>query len=409
MASAATAAAGAPSGPAKSSDWRSVAVRSPAGGSYGNLAAIVCTAKASCTAGGSYQATATHSGEPMIAIESSGRWAPGVRIRLPANAATSDGSATIAGISCPSRSGCVAVGNYTLPTNALHSLIATGHARKWSKARTAVLPVGSAANEGSFLTGVSCTRPGSCVAVGGYTTLAAASEAMAETESGRHWQRAVTIRPPTNADSNPSAHLAAVNCPKAGDCVAVGAYTTKSLTEEVMAAVETKGKWGRAVQIRMPGDALAEPLAELYSVSCPSARDCVAVGSYSNTADRGLPLVVAESGGHWKRAIGISALPPGAEYSNQDATLNGVTCTASSCVAVGSYENADAVSMAMAVSESRGRWGSAVQVDTPAHAASGSAQDATLFGVACTRAHCTAVGQYVNSTDVDEAMAATRS
>lgn len=409
-ATAATATADAPSAPARSSGWRSTAVRSPAGGSYGNLGAIACAAKAACIAGGSYQATATKSGEPMVVTESSGRWARGVTIRLPAGAAKTDGSATIAALACPSHTACVAVGNYALPTNALHGLIATGHARTWSRARTPILPTGSVATGESFLTGVSCTRPGSCVAVGGYTTLADSSEAMAETDSGGHWQRAVAIRPPANASSNPAAHLSAVSCAKARDCVAVGGYTTKSLDEEVMAAVEVRGKWGRALEIRMPADAPAEALAELYSVSCPSGRRCMAVGSYFTTADRGLPLTVAESGGHWQRAIGLTGLPAGAEYANQDATLNGVTCRGSSCVAVGAYVNRAAVSMAMVISESGGRWNQPVEVGTPPHAARGSAQNATLFGVACSGAtDCTAVGQYVNSARINEAMAATRS
>lgn len=409
-ASAAAATAGRPSAAARSSGWHSTAVLSPAGGSYGNLGAIACTAKGSCTAGGSYEATATKSREPMIVTESSGRWARGVAIRLPANSARTDGSATIAAFACPSRSDCVAVGNYTLPTNALHGLITTGHARSWSTARAPVLPAGSAATGESYLTGVSCTRPGSCVAVGGYTTLASSGEAMAETESGGHWRRALTIRPPADASGNPSAHLSAVSCPKAGDCVAVGGYTTKSLDEEVMAAVEARGKWGRALEIRMPADAPAEPLAELYSVSCPSGRTCMAVGSYFTTADRGLPLTVAESGGRWRRAIGLTGLPAGAEKANQDATLNGVTCSGSSCVAVGSYVTTAAVSMAMAISESDGRWSRAVEVSTPPHAARGSAQSATLFGVACRGAtDCTAVGQYVNGTRVNEAMAVSRS
>jgi hypothetical protein len=409
-AAAAVAVPGAPSAPARSGGWRSTAVRSPAGGSYGSLAGIACTAKASCTAGGSYEATAAKSGEPMIVTESSGRWSRGVTIGLPANAATTDGSATIASVSCPSRTGCVAVGNYALPTNALHGLITTGHATTWSTARTPLLPKGSAVSAESFLTGVSCTRPGSCVAVGGYTTLADSSEAMAETESGGHWQRAVIVSPPTNASSNPSAHFSAVSCPKAGDCVAVGGYTTKSLDEEVMAAVEVRGKWGRALEIQMPSDASAEPQAELYSVSCPSDRRCEAVGSYVTTAGRGLPLTVAGSGGHWHRAIGVTGLPAGAEYAAQDATLNGVTCRGSSCVAVGAYETTAGVSMAMAISESRGRWNHPVEVGTPPHAASGSDQDATLFGVACsTAADCTAVGQYINAARVNEAMAATRS
>jgi hypothetical protein len=407
--SATATAAAAPAAPARSSGWRSTEVSSPAGSSYANLAAIACTAKHACVAGGSYQTAAATGGGAMIVNESSGRWTPAVTIQLPAGAARPNAAATIAGLVCPSRSGCVAVGNYSLPTNALHGLITTGHARKWSRARTPVLPAHSTASGDSFLTGVSCTRPGSCVAVGAFTR-GSTLEAMAETESGGHWQRAVAIRPPANASSNPSAHLSAISCPKAGDCVAVGGYTTKSLDIELMVAVEVKDKWGRALQVQMPADAAAEPLAELYSVSCPSEGRCVAVGNYSTTASRGLPLAVAESGGNWQRAVGLTRLPAGAESAGQYATLNGVTCRGSSCVAVGAYVKTAGVSLPMAITEPKGRWSRAVEVGTPPHAASGSARSATLFGVACSGAtDCTAVGQYVNDALINEAMAATRS
>jgi len=408
-ATAAAATIGKPAAAANLAGWRSTEVRSPAGSSYANLAGIACTAKRTCVAGGSYQSPTAKGGGPMIVNESSGRWTPAVTIRLPAGAAQPNAAATIAGLACPSRSGCVAVGNYSLPTNALHGLITTGHARKWSRARTPILPAGSTASGDSFLTGVSCTRPASCVAAGAFTR-GPSFEAMAEAESGGHWRRAVAIRPPANASSNPSAHLSAISCPKAGDCVAVGGYTTKSLDVEVMVAVEVRGTWGRALEIRMPKDAAPEPLAELYAVSCPSEGRCIAVGSYSTTADRALPLVVEESGKHWQRAIGITGLPPGAEYTNQGATLNGVSCRDSSCVAVGSYVKAPAANVAMAISESRGRWSRAVKVSDPPHAATGPAQNATLFGVACSGGtDCTAVGQYVKSALVNEAMAATRS
>ena len=402
--------AAAPSAAAKSSGWRPTEVRSPAGSSFGNLAAIVCTSKSSCTAGGSFYAAAAKRGEPMVVTESSGRWAPAVTIRLPSNAATTDGSATIAGMTCPSRSGCVAVGNYGLPTNALQGFITSGHGKTWSKARTPELPTGSAPAENSYLTGVSCTKPGSCVAVGGYTTSASKVEAMAETESGGHWQRAVTIRPPTNAVANPAAHFAAVSCPKAGDCVAVGGYTSKSLGEAVMAAVEVRGKWERATQIRMPASSTAVPEAELYSVSCPSAGNCVATGFYTDTAGRGLPLVVTESHGRWQLAIGLTGLPAGAAKQNQSASLNAVTCSRSSCTAVGGFATTALLGEPMAVTEAHGRWSRAMEIPLPSHATRGSAQAATLFGLACRSAtDCTGVGEYIDSAHITQAWAATRS
>jgi len=395
---------------ARSASWRPAEVPSPAGGTDGILAAIECTAKSSCTAGGSYYLTAAKQTEAMIVTESSRRWAHPLAIKLPAGAATTGGGATIAAISCPSPTSCVAVGNYHLPTNALHGLITTGHGKSWSRARTPLLPTGSAAAGESYLTGVSCSKPRSCVAVGGYTTTSGEAEAMAETESGGSWRRAVEIRPPANASSSPAALLSAVSCPRAGDCVAVGGYTTKSGNEVAMTAVETGGSWDRAAPVEMPTNAPAEPEAELYSVSCSSDRDCVAVGSYLDTAGRGLPLLVTRSGGHWLRAKGLTGLPTGAARSNQLATLNGVACAGSSCTAVGSYVVPAGVSRAMAVSESHSRWSRAVEVSAPAHAASGTAQNATLFAVACNGAtDCTGVGTYVNSALAGAAMAASRS
>ena len=388
--------------------WHATEVHVPSGGSSGILYGIACRGT-SCVAGGSY--FRKPAGElPMISAESAGRWGTATKIRLPANARPTVGSAVIASISCPAATSCVAVGNYLTATS-LAGLITTGHATAWSAATAPTLPSGAAAVPDAYLTGVSCTSPGSCVAVGGYTNRGQNEEAMAVTQAGGHWRRAVAIKPPSNADANPAAHFSGVSCPKAGYCVAVGAFTTKALDEEVMVAAEVRGRWGRAVQVPMPANAAVEPVAELYSVSCTSTRDCVATGSYSDNQSRGYPLIETYSRGHWA-AAGFTRLPSGAEHTNQFATLNGVSCTAHGCTAAGSYENAQGVAAAMVVVETDGRWGSAVQIKLPKGAASGTVQNATLFAIACrSTSACTAVGSYVGVADADatEAMAVTRS
>jgi hypothetical protein len=380
----------------------------PSRGSTGILYGIACRGT-SCVAGGSY--FRKPAGElPMIAAESAGRWGPGTKIKLPTNARPTIGSAVIASISCPAATSCVAVGNY-LTTTTMAGLITTGHAATWSAATTPILPSGAAAVPDAYLTGVSCTSPGSCVAVGGYTNSGQNEEPMAVTRAGGHWRRAVAIMAPANADANPAAHFTAVSCPKAGDCVAVGTYTTKALDDEVMAATEVRGRWSRAAQVPMPANSSVQPVAELYSVSCASTRDCVATGSYGDSQGRDYPLIETYSRGRW-RAIGLTKLPPGAEGTNQSATLNGVSCTTHGCTAAGSYESTHGIPAAMIAVETGGRWGSAVQIKLPAGAATGSVQDATLFGIACpSTSACTAVGSYVGIADADstEAMAVTRS
>ena len=252
-------------------------------------------------------------------------------------------------------------------------------------------------------------RSGTCVAVGGYTKAAGNGEPMVVAESRGRWGRAAAIRLPSNAVANPDAHLTAVSCPKAGDCVAVGTYTATSNQGEAMAVGQRKGRWGRATEIQLP-KVNVEPSAELYSVSCASAGSCIAVGSYVTRSNLIAALVVKESGGRWKRGIHLTALPANAAGgSGQTANLNGVSCTASSCLAVGQYADTSGGELAMAVSESRGKWARAAEAGPPSHAAGGSAQQADLFAVACLHGgSCTAVGDYVSSSAVLEAMAASR-
>ena len=383
----------------------------PAGGSAGTLAGIACPGTSSCLAGGSYY----HSPAgllPMLAAESGGRWGSAIPIALPANAQPKDGSAVIASVSCPAATSCVAVGNYETTAASLAGLITTGHATTWSAGITPARPANAAAVPDAYLTGVSCTSPAACVAVGGYTNSSHDEEAMVVTRSGGHWHRAVAIGSPGNADTNPAAHFSAVSCPKAGYCVAVGGYSTRALDDEVMAAIEVRGRWKRAAQIRMPANAAVQPVAELYSVSCASARDCVATGDYGDDQSRGYPLTVSYSRGRWQRAAGLTTLPAGAERAGQYATLNGVSCTAQSCTASGSYRNARGVTLAMVVERAGGQWGRAVRIRLPAGAASGSAQVAALFGIACRAAgRCTAAGSYtgIAGAHSPEAMVVSRS
>jgi hypothetical protein len=161
----------------------------------------------------------------------------------------------------------------------------------------------------------------------------------------------------------------------------------------------------------MPANASVQPVAELFSVSCTSARACVATGSYADRQARSYPLIVSSSDGRWHRATGFTRLPAGAERGGQSATLNGVSCTAHSCTAAGSYRGTHGVVLAMVVARARGRWGRAVRVRLPSGAASGSAQDATLFGIAChSTERCTATGTYAGTTSAHapEAMAVSR-
>jgi hypothetical protein len=388
--------------------WRAVEVRSPSGGSYGILSGVACTRPASCVAGGNFY-SAAHSTQAMIVAELSGTWARARVLRLPANARPLGEGASVASMACPARNSCVAVGFYTAAAG-LQAFTTAGHGSSWARARMPGLPKNSAVSEVAYLSGVSCTSPESCVAVGGYDNAAGHGEAMVVADSGGRWRYATGIRLPSNAAASPAAHLSAVSCPKAGECVAVGAYQTKSSQGEGLAVAETRGRWGQATEIRLPGNVTAQPQAELYSVSCATHRSCVAVGSYVTRFGIFAALAVTGSGSHWRRATVLTALPSNAaKGSAAYADLNAVSCTATSCVAVGDYADTHGGRLAMAISQSGRTWGRATEIAPPAHAATGSAQQAYLFAVTCvTSVLCAAVGDYTGNSHVSQAMAAFR-
>jgi hypothetical protein len=386
---------------AGSPHWHAVQVRAPAGGAYGLLNAIACTSATHCVAGGHYFAAAKHATLPMIAAESAGHWARGDTLRLPSDAAPALQAATVAGLACPSRKSCVAVGNYTTAAGPLGGFIASGHGGSWGRARQVLLPK-NAISGLAFLTGVSCTGTRSCTAAGGYTN-AAGDQAMVETESAGHWQRAVAIKPPSNAAANPDAHLSAISCTGAGDCVAVGAYESKALGDEGLAVIERHGRWGRSTDIPLPHNATGDPQAEFYSVSCVPRHACVAVGSYG---PHGVLTGVAatESGGHWQRGIELNA-PPASAQARAASGLEAVSCTASGCIGAGYYTHKGGGLAIMTVTRTGHTWHRAIQLGLPANATAESSQVAELFGVACTSRSCTAVGTYTTSSLVPEALA----
>jgi hypothetical protein len=386
--------------------WHVTGLASAPGSSGGILAAVACTGGARCVAGGSYYVKTAFSQDAMIVAESSGKWGSERALRLPAGALAEDQRATIASVSCPAATSCVAVGSDATKAG-LGGFMATGHGSKWGRAFSPAWPKGTIEPPVGYLTGVSCTSRGTCVAVGGYTNAAGNGEPMVVAESRGHWGRAVAIRLPANAVANPNAHLTAVSCPAAGDCVAVGIYTIKDNQGEALAATEVKGRWKRASEILLP-PVTVEPFAVLYSVSCAKPGACVAVGSYV-TGSATDALAVAESGGRWRRGVGLTALPSGAvQGGSASADLNGVSCSASECLAVGDYLDEQGGDLSMAITEARGKWSRGVRVGPPAHAATGSAQSADLFAVACrSRGPCTAVGDYTATSHVLEAMVAT--
>jgi hypothetical protein len=172
-----------------------------------------------------------------------------------------------------------------------------------------------------------------------------------------------------------------VSCQAGGDCMAVGSLTDSSFTSHVLAEQRVGATWSV-----VPADEFVGTLSSQFNgVSCPSANDCTAVGSYLTSGGQ-LPLAELWGGSGW--SIDAFSAPSGAATS----TLNGVDCwAAGSCMAVGSWSTSTDGSGNTALAAV---WnGSGWTLTTPVIPAGAVA--AEFDGVSClSGTHCVAVGYY---------------
>jgi hypothetical protein len=328
----------------------------------------------------------------MVVVRSGGRWERAQGIQLPANSRAFDPASQMFALSCPSAASCTGVGNYLYNgQDNKQGFVAVSVHGRWTPARTVRAPVNSIEPVEDTLEAVSCPRPEWCVAGGNYADKAVNHLPMIVTESHGHWARARSISSPANAAPEPFALIQALSCPQVGYCVAVGNYEDRAGDILPMVATETRGRWQRAFDIRLPAGAVSQPYAVLDGVSCPRAGSCVAVGEYSGPGIV-YGMAVTEHDGRWRRAVQI-ARP--ARIKNSGGTeLTAVSCTGpGSCTAAGLDLERNSDTRAITVSERAGRWHPAIWIQLPA---TGSGpQYSELNAVSClTAAGCVAVGDY---------------
>lgn len=239
---------------------------------------------------------------------------------------TSGNSANLASVSCTSATECTAVGQ-TISGNPAKKapLVERWNGTEW-KTQTVATPSGY---EEGWFSGVSCPASNACTAVGSYISPSLGVLALAERWNGTTW----SVQATPELKEYVEIYLNGVSCSAASACTAVGEYQ-HALRHGKEALVE---RWnGTSWQIQEspnPTGKEAEEKAQwkLSEVSCPSATSCVAIGSYNNSPSHPGPLL----GERWNGTSWELEFPTnrsGVEYSG----LEGVSCSAASvCTAVG--------------------------------------------------------------------------
>lgn len=257
-----------------------------------------------------------------------------------------------------------------------------------------------------------------CVAVVFVTAATAAhsSPARADTLS---WASGTAVPAPMNSDPAPDLVVTAISCPAAGICTAVGTYRDSSGETQGMLASESSGVWATATTAPLPFNPnTSNPNVSLTAVSCASAGNCAAVGSYVDLAGHTQGLLLIETNGTW--AQGREVIHPQGVASvaaNPQVDLTSVSCaTATNCLVSGTYSDSYGYPQGMLETEINGTWSqtqkngawsyTGVQIGLPGDAA--THPKVALDSVSCGAVgHCVAVGSYVNTAAAQEALVLT--
>jgi hypothetical protein len=302
------------------------------------------------------------------------RWQGGRwSISAMANPVTST-QTVLTGVACTAAAACIAVGYFANPYFT-QTLAEAWNGKSWSVQRTQNVPNPTSSVWGQ-LNGIWCVSAKACTAVGDYEGTVNQST-LAESWNGKTW----SIKPTPNLAGDPDNALNSVSCGSARQCLAVGEYTSKSSSNGPLAESWNGKAW--SVE-KTPAPAKTQD-SFLYGAFCPSASVCLAVGS-ADTSSGSRPFAQRWNGHTW--AIETAPSPAGATESE----LTGIWClSARACVAVGSGSSG-IVTTTLALT-----WTGSASWSVTSTPNLVEPQASVLNGVSCTAAdHCLAVGDYAN-------------
>jgi hypothetical protein len=253
-------------------------------------------------------------------------------------ATPSGGSAAgLAAVSCPSSPACEAVGSYTTAGGIEAPLVVGYDGTTWSAQQTPALTTTDTTNS---LAAVSCSRRGACTAVG-----SDAGGVLVVREGARGWSIQPAPNPGGATDPSITAPgLAAASCPTERECVAVGSYTTAGGDTAALAELWNGTSWSLQPTPKTDSDTSTS----LFATTCPSRLRCVAAGTQTIGAGEPMSATTSTLTERWTGSRWSYQHPqprtPGDGSGAEDAVdyLAGISCSSSShCTAVGSASEDD--------------------------------------------------------------------
>lgn len=267
------------------------------------LNGVSCTGRSQCTATGVATTRTGKNLKPLAERWNGTSWT--VQTTPTTNTGGWLGGTLDGGVSCTSSTACVAAGfSYS---STFYRLLGEG----WNGSTWTIQPDLKPAPGGQPI-GISCRWAKDCTAVGQRNT----GMTLAEHWNGRKWSAQTTK------------HLGAldsVSCPATGNCTAVGSNPAgKALAEHWNGTTWSDQSVASPQQLNL-----------LWSVSCTAVQDCVAVGTAGTTSPA---ISLAPLAEHWTGGTWAVLNPANPAPAGDNAELNSVSCTsATNCMAVGDY------------------------------------------------------------------------
>ena len=354
---------------------------------------VSCPSPGSCGAGGQYKDSSGHY-QAFVVDDAHGTW--GTAEEVPGTAALNQGGrAVVASVSCPSAGNCSAGGRFSVAPGNDQAFVANEAHGTWGTAQE--VPGIGALNLGgdAIIWSMSCPSAGNCSAGGIYTDGSGHAQAFVVNEAHGTWGTAQEVPGTAALNKGGQAGIRSVSCASAGNCSAGGFYAGGSGIQAFVVN-EAHGIWGTAREV--PGTAALNRggYAQIFSVSCASAGNCSAGGLYTDGSRHSQAFVVNEAHGIW----GTTQEVPGTAALNRGgyAEISSISCaSAGNCSAGGSYTDRSGNVHALAASETGGTWGRAREV--PGTAALNQSRDVEVVSVSCPSAgSCGAAGLYRDSS-----------
>jgi hypothetical protein len=248
----------------------------------------------------------------------------------------------------------------------------------------------------TFLNKVSCASAGNCTGVGFFQDSSGDNVAFAQTQTGGVWATPVAFQD-TILLSSSSTIVDAVSCASAGNCTAVGSFTNVDGDREAFAQTQTNGVWGQAVPAVFAGGVQnVSPSAVLVSVSCSSPGNCTAVGDFSDVNSHSEGFAQTQTDGTWGQAVPTTISIATPHDATRGDELDSVSCaSAGNCTAVGNYRLSYGQVAAFAQTQTDGVWSDAIPAQFAGGVVDNAGDGSRAVEVSCAGVgNCTAIGVY---------------